>query len=82
MLFVLNPILVFILDVISIFTASVICLVMALLYVPVMFIMNSWHGDLYFLSIFHFTMSSYIIKTSYFYVYYFFTIGHLTNRDI
>ena len=48
MLFVLNPILVFIngLEVVSIFTASVICLVMALLYVPVMFIMNSWHGGL------------------------------------
>ena len=46
MLFVLNTILVFIngFDVVSIFTASVICLVMALLYVPVMFIMYFSHG--------------------------------------
>ena len=32
------------LDAVSVFTASVICLVMALLYVPVMFNMYSWHG--------------------------------------
>ena len=49
MLFELNPILLFIrgLDVESIFTASVICLDRALVYVPVMFILNSWHGGLF-----------------------------------